>query len=351
MLPDFWRHKKVLITGHTGFKGSWLTLWLKQQGAIVAGYALPPDTEPNLYHAAKVGDGIDSLFGDIRDRQRLHDYVQKIQPEIVFHLAAKPLVRFSYQYPVDTFETNVMGTVNLLEEIRLCPSVRAAVIVTSDKCYQNNEWVWPYRETDHLGGKDPYSASKACAEIVTAAYRSSFFTKSNEPPFVATARAGNVIGGGDWAPDRIIPDFVRAFTAGKKLVIRYPNAVRPWQYVLNPLHGYLMLAEQLWTEGQDFASAWNFGPAPEDHRPVRWIADAISRLWPSSGWVQDKQENHPESQGLALDSSRSRTLMHWRPTVGIEQCLQRTIRWYQAYYAGEDMHAYSLHELEQFITQ
>lgn len=272
MNPDFWAGKKVFLTGHTGFKGGWLSLWLQSLGAEVHGYALNPPTEPNLFTVAKVGQGmVSSTIADIRDASALAQAMEIVQPDIVFHLAAQPLVRYSYAEPTETYATNVMGTVNLFEVIRKTSTVRAALNITTDKCYENREWLKPYREDEPLGGYDPYSSSKACSELVTAAYRQSFFTESGVA--VASARAGNVIGGGDWAQDRLIPDFLRAIDSNKPLVVRAPNAIRPWQHVLEPLSGYLTLAERLFVDGADFAEAWNFGPADEDARNVEWIVE------------------------------------------------------------------------------
>lgn len=286
--PDFWRNRRVFLTGHTGFKGGWMALWLSHLGATVRGYSLDPATTPSLFSAANIGSVLDDVRGDIRDAATLDRAISDFAPEVVFHMAAQPLVRYSYQDPIGTYETNVIGTARVLDAIRRTPSVRAVVSVTTDKCYENKEWIWPYRETDPLGGYDPYSASKACAEIVSASFRQSFFHPSqlHQPGghhvAVATARAGNVIGGGDWSTDRLIPDLVRGFLSGDPVAIRRPNAIRPWQHVLEPVHGYITLAEKLLTPGPEaarYATAYNFGPTEDDSRPVAWIADCMTRFW------------------------------------------------------------------------
>ncbi|MDR3220765.1 MAG: CDP-glucose 4,6-dehydratase, partial [Candidatus Accumulibacter sp.] len=290
----FWQGKRVLLTGHTGFKGSWLALWLSRLGAQVTGFALPPPTEPSLFDLARIGECLSSVIADIRDADAIHQAVREAQPEIIFHLAAQPLVRQSYLDPVETYATNVMGLVHLFEAVRQSGSARALVNVTSDKCYENREWLWGYREDETLGGHDPYSNSKACAELVTAAYRKSFFNRQDPPIFVATARAGNVIGGGDWARDRLLPDILNAIAAGTPVRIRHPDAIRPWQHVLEPLRGYLMLAEQLYRDGAACARAWNFGPADEDARPVRWIVERIAAKWPDKiRWEIDPPADPP----------------------------------------------------------
>lgn len=335
--PGFWSQRRVFVTGHTGFKGGWLTLWLQQMGAEVHGYALPPPTEPNLFSVANVERGVaSSTIADIRDRERFVEAMQSAQAEIVFHLAAQPLVRSSYAEPIATFDTNVMGTVNMLEAARQTPSVRGVVNVTSDKCYENREWVWPYRENEAMGGHDPYSSSKACSEIVTAAYRRSFLAAAGVG--VASARAGNVIGGGDWAADRLLPDFFRALDAGKTLVIRSPDAVRPWQHVLEPLSGYLILAERLIADPEFFAEGWNFGPADSDARPVAWIVEQLTASRPDASWQIDKNPQVHEANYLRLDSSKAAARLGWQPRWGLQTALGKTAEWHEAWRLDGDMH-------------
>jgi CDP-glucose 4,6-dehydratase len=347
---DFWRGRRVLITGHTGFKGGWLSLWLQSMGAEVHGYALAAPTDPNLFSAAGVGAGMaSSTMGDIRDAAALATTFGAVHPEVVFHLAAQALVRASYQQPVETFAVNVMGTVNVLEAVRTQPEVRAVVNVTSDKCYENREWGWGYRETDPMGGHDPYSASKGCAEIATAAYRRSFMQARGVA--LASARAGNVIGGGDWAADRLIPDFLRAIDAGRTLTIRSPNATRPWQHVLDPLSGYLMLAERLTTEGQAFAEAWNFGPADEDAQPVHWILDTLAELHPGVRWACDAAPQPHEAEFLRLDSSKARLRLGWKPRWVLRDVLARTLAWHRAWREGRDMRAATLAQIAEYDQQ
>jgi CDP-glucose 4,6-dehydratase len=353
--PFSWRGRKVLLTGHTGFKGGWLALWLARLGAEVRGYALDPATDPNLFTAARVGSVVEDVRGDIRDAAALERAMQEFAPEVVFHLAAQPLVRYSYQDPIGTFETNVMGTAHVLDCVRRTPSVRAVVSVTTDKCYDNKEWVWPYRETDPLGGYDPYSSSKACAEIVSAAFRQSYFPvaelgqPSGHCVAVATARAGNVIGGGDWSTDRLIPDLVRGFLSGEPVLIRRPHAIRPWQHVLEPLHGYLLLAEKLLTHDPRFATAYNFGPVEDDARPVGWIAERMTRFWgDGASWVQDTADSPHEAGYLKLDASRARADLGWVPRLRLDQALEMLVAWYRAWQAAADMHAFTLAQIERY---
>jgi len=324
---QFWAGRRVLVTGHTGFKGSWLTQWLKLRGARVTGFALAPPTTPSLFCEANVGDGITSIEGDLRDFDALRDAVRSSAPEVIFHLAAQALVRPSYENPIETYAVNVMGTVHLLEAVRAFARVRAVVVVTSDKCYENREWDRAYSESEPLGGKDPYSSSKACAELVTAAYRRSFFSGDGTPR-IATVRAGNVIGGGDWAKDRLVPDLMRAFAAGTPAVIRNPDATRPWQFVLDPLHGYLKVAEALCARA-DADQAWNFGPPDGEVHTVGWIADELVRVWGGGAWRRDDGANPPEASALMLDSARARTLLGWRPRVPLPAALQWIVEWHR----------------------
>lgn len=349
----FWKGKRVLITGHSGFKGGWLALWLQDLGAIVTGFSLNPPTVPNLFSSANVAEQMDSIEGDIRDFDNLHKAIKKSKPQIVFHLAAQPLVRTSYEDPIDTYTTNVIGTLNVLESIRKTTGVKVIIIITSDKCYENKEWVWGYRENDPMGGHDPYSSSKGCAEILTASYRRSFYppeTISSHGLAIATARAGNVIGGGDWAKDRLIPDVMKALTNNKPVIIRNPGAIRPWQHVLDPLHGYLMLAEKSWNEGSIYADAWNFGPQSIDTQPVSWIVDRFCKLWNKSAqWHQD-DENHPhESHNLKLDCSKANKYLNWIPRWNLEKALDMTITWYKAYEKKEDMHEYTMSQIREYL--
>jgi CDP-glucose 4,6-dehydratase len=334
MNHDFWRGRRVFITGHTGFKGSWLTHWLKSCGALITGYSNGIPTTPSLFQEANVADGVESIAGDVRDPDALTGALTVSKAEVVIHMAAQSLVRASYADPVATFGTNVLGTVNVLEAVRHVPSVRAAVVVTTDKCYENREWIWPYRENEALGGKDPYSSSKACAELVTAAYRASFFRGEGDAR-IATVRAGNVIGGGDWATDRLVPDLVRAFAAGEPARLRNPSATRPWQFVLDPLAGYLAVAEALW-DGRSLADAWNFGPDVADARPVRWIANHLVQTWgDGAAWQAVESEDCPEASMLMLDSSRARTLLGWAPRVGLATVLDWIVEFYKGLLNGD----------------
>jgi len=333
----FWQGRRVFLTGHTGFKGSWLSIWLQMLGAKVTGYALAPNTQPSLFKVAEVASGMTSLVGDIRQAEDLTAALKAAEPEIVIHMAAQPLVRYSYSHPVETYATNVMGTVHLLEAVRQAPSVRAVVNVTSDKCYENREWVWAYRECDPMGGHDPYSSSKGCAELVTAAYRDSFFSGAF-PCAVATARAGNVIGGGDWADDRLIPDIVRAISNGQPVQIRNPQAVRPWQHVLEPLSGYLVLAEKLFIGEQAFAEGWNFGPEPADTRPVSWIVEMLTqRFSDRADWVKDEGQHPTEAGHLTVDSAKARQRLGWSPRWSLSTALDQIVDWHRSHQAGARM--------------
>jgi CDP-glucose 4,6-dehydratase len=352
MVKTVWENRRVYLTGHTGFKGSWMSLWLSSLGATVHGYALAPECDPNLFTNARVADRVEHEVGDIRDLAQLERSIAAFKPEVVFHMAAQPLVRRSYANPIETYSTNVMGTAHLLDAIRRAPSVRAVVVITTDKCYENREWLWGYREQDRLGGFDPYSNSKACAELVTAAYRNSYFPLAriaDHKVALASARAGNVIGGGDWSEDRLIPDLVRGFISGKPVHIRYPQAIRPWQHVLEPLAGYMALAEHLLRDGAGFASAWNFGPAEEDAWPVGRIADAMTAVWGAGGnWVSDTAENPHEAGYLKLDASKARALLGWRPVLPLEDALRWVGEWFLAWRQGEDMRAFTLRQIAEY---
>lgn len=350
--PDFWRGKRVLLTGHTGFKGSWLSLWLQQLGARVTGYALEPPTRPSLFELGRVADGMDSVIADIRDLQALKLAFEQASPEVVIHMAAQPLVRYSYVEPVDTYSINVMGTVHLLEAARGCPSVQAVVNVTTDKCYENREWVWGYREDEPMGGHDPYSSSKGCAELVTTAYRKSFFGQGvgQHPARVASARAGNVIGGGDWALDRLVPDIVRALEGSRPVVIRNPSSTRPWQHVLEPLSGYLVLAERLVTSnGRDLEGGWNFGPREDDARPVLDIVKNFCKSWgDGAAWELAVAGGPHEAHYLKLDCSKAAARLGWRPTWGLDVAIDRIVNWHQAVKSGADARRITLDQISEF---
>lgn len=348
--PAFWRERRVLLTGHTGFKGSWLALWLQALGARITGFSSGVPTQPSLFELARVGDGMQSIEGDVRDPSAFDAAFAIARPEVVIHMAAQSLVRQSFAEPRATYEVNVMGTVNLLEAVRRDGAVRVVVNITSDKCYENREWEWAYREHEPMGGHDPYSSSKGCAELVTDAFRRSFFC-TDASTRVATARAGNVIGGGDWAEDRLIPDLMRAALDGRPVRVRSPESVRPWQHVLNPLCGYLMLAQSLWSS-PELAGGWNFGPAEEDARPVRWIVQRMAALWPQQlGWVEDAEPDRPhlhEARYLKLDSSRARSHLGWEPRWGLGDGLDATVAWYRALHAGEDVAALTETQIQAF---
>lgn len=345
--PSFWANKRVFLTGHTGFKGGWTALWLRRMGAHVTGFALEPPTRPALFDVARVADGMTSIIGDIRDQAALESALLAADPEVVIHLAAQPLVRASYDDPVGTYATNVMGTVHLLDAVRRAPSVRAVCVVTTDKCYENREWVWGYREDEPMGGHDPYSNSKGCAELVTSAYRRSFFGEGKAA--IASARAGNVIGGGDWAADRLVPDILRAVEAGEPVVIRNPLAIRPWQHVLEPVSGYLVLCQTLWNNPTAAAEAWNFGPRDEDARPVQWIVERMCALWGDGArWARDESVQPHEARFLKLDISKARSHLGWQPRWSLPQALDSIVAWHRAWRAGDDMHEHCLAELERF---
>lgn len=338
-----WQGRRVFLTGHTGFKGGWLALWLAGKGAKLRGYSFDPATEPNLFTAASIAEVLEDDRGDIRDYHKLKASLVDFRPEVVFHLAAQPLLRRSYSDPLGTYSTNVMGTANLLEAVRKTPGVRAVLCVTTDKCYQNREWAWPYRETDPLGGHDPYSSSKACAEIVVSAFRDSYFPAerlTDHRVAIATARAGNVIGGGDWSEDRLIPDLIRGFTAGNAVLVRRPAAIRPWQHVLEPLQGYITLAEQMLAENVQAASAFNFGPSDNDEWPVERIANKLASMWGTgASWTHDNAPSVHEAHYLRLDSSKAKMELGWRPRLNLETALEWTLHWYREYKSGADMAA------------
>ncbi len=346
--PAFWRGRRVLLTGHTGFKGAWLALWLQSLGAQLTGFSHDVPTEPSLYELANVAEGMSSIEGDVRDASALAQALAACNPEVVIHMAAQSLVRRSFLEPVQTYETNVMGTVNVLDAVRLHGrAVRVIVNVTSDKCYENREWEWGYRETEPMGGHDPYSSSKGAAELITAAFRRSFFSGPDDVR-LASARAGNVIGGGDWGAERLVPDIMRAALAGEVVRVRNPNSLRPWQHVLNPLSGYLVLAQALW-ESSAHAQGWNFGPSDEDARPVGWIVQRLSELWPEQlHWQLDEGPHPHEARYLKLDSSRARSRLGWRPLVSLESAMASIVDWYRALRAGEDMGTLTRGQIEAF---
>ena len=346
--PTFWSGKRVLVTGHTGFKGGWLATWLTSMGAETHGLALEPPSGPSLFRVADVADGMaSSTIGDIRDATGVRAVVSRVRPEVVFHLAAQALVRESYERPVETYEVNVMGTVHLLEAVRTSPGATALVNVTSDKCYENKEWPWGYRESDPMGGHDPYSSSKGCAELVTAAYRRSFLAGAGVA--VSTARAGNVIGGGDWARDRLVPDIFRALDTHTTLRIRSPKATRPWQHVLEPVAGYLMLAERLYAAGATFAESWNFGPDEDAVRPVRWVVEHLVSRYPGLSWEGDTSDQPREAHSLKLDSSKARDRLGWRPRWPLAKALEKTAEWHDGWKQGRDMHATTRAHIDEYL--
>ena len=348
MNSDFWNGKRVFVTGHTGFKGGWMVLWLVKLGAVVKGYSLEPKTKPSLFEVANIAKNIESEIGDIRDLEILKKSVLNFEPEIIIHMAAQPLVRQSYQDPVGTYQTNIMGTVNILESVRHCESVKAVVNVTTDKCYENKEWVWGYRENESMGGHDPYSSSKGCSELITSAYRNSFF-QGNSDVSLASARAGNVIGGGDWANDRLIPDALRAFDSGNSVIIRNPLAVRPWQHVLEPVSGYLMLAEKLYYSQDEYSEGWNFGPDDRDAKPVGDVLEYLVANWPSIvTWSIDKSSQPHEAQLLKLDITKARALLKWEPRWDLNKALQSIIKWHFAWLNAEDMEIVTLDQIDDF---
>jgi CDP-glucose 4,6-dehydratase len=344
---SFWSGKRVFVTGHTGFKGGWLSLWLQSMGAEVCGFALPPQTDPAFFDVAGIANGMRSEIGDIRDYNRLTAVLRSFKPDVVLHLAAQPLVRRSYQDPLETYSTNIMGTLNLLEVVRKVGGARAVVNVTSDKCYENREWVWGYREDEPMGGYDPYSNSKGCSELISSAYRRSFYKDAGIA--LATARAGNVIGGGDWSEDRLVPDMLRAFERKEPVLIRNPNAVRPWQHVLEPVSGYLVLAERLYERGDSFAEAWNFGPQDLDARPVQWIVERLAGKWGNGAdWRVDKSPQPHEANYLKLDISKARQNLPWQPRWSLETALDHIVVWQRSFMRGADMAAVSLAQIDAY---
>ena len=344
----FWKGKRVFITGHTGFKGSWLSLWLQQMGAEVKGFSLTPPTNPSLFVEAKVAQQMQSEIGDIRDFSKLSESIRTFNPDILLHLAAQPLVRLSYKEPIETYSTNVMGTVNVLEASRYASHLKAIVVITTDKCYENREWEWGYRENEPMGGHDPYSNSKGCAELVVSAYQRSFF-HTPDTAAVASARAGNVIGGGDWAEDRLIPDILRAFEKQQSVIIRNPLSTRPWQHVLEPLSGYLVLAQRLWQDGKTFAEGWNFGPKDDDCQPVQWILDKMVHFWGDGAHYEiDKSEQPHEANFLKLDCSKAAMRLKWHPKWRLEQTLEQIVHWHRAWLQGDDMQVKCLQEIEKY---
>jgi len=352
LLSNFYNGKRILITGHTGFKGSWLTLCLLELGARVIGYALKPSSPLSPYVTCGLENKIDSIIANVRNLKTLKETFDKYKPEIVFHMAAQALVRYSYKEPVETYETNVMGTVNLLEACRHTPSVKAIVNITSDKCYENREWLWSYRENDLMGGWDPYSSSKGCAELITNAYRKSYFNPEDyhrHGVSLASARAGNVIGGGDWSEDRLIPDCIKALIENKPIIIRYPDAIRPWQHVLEPLYGYLLLGQFLYQNGPEYSGAWNFGPNDDDVKPVKWIADHIINIWGSGGaWETDNYDHPHEATYLKLDCSKAKAKLGWYPSWDLKLSLEKTVEWYQAYNNQRDMLKITINQIDNY---
>jgi CDP-glucose 4,6-dehydratase len=343
---DFWRGKRVFLTGHTGFKGSWLSLWLCSLGAKVRGYSLNPPTTPSLFNEAKVDSLIDSYMGDIRDQDILHESMVSFNPDILIHMAAQPLVRYSYNEPIETYEVNVIGTAKVLEVARSCSNLKAIVNITTDKCYENDGRTEGYKENDSMGGYDPYSSSKGCAELVTSSYRRSFLQEQGIG--LASVRAGNVIGGGDWADDRLIPDILRSFENGDSVVIRNPKATRPWQHVLEPLSGYLVLAQKLYKDQKEYAEGWNFGPNEQDVKPVDWILDKMIGNWPVSSWELEESSSPYEAGFLKLDISKAKSKLGWNPVWELSHTLEKIVNWHQAWLNKEDMQARCLAEIEEY---
>ena len=344
----FWKGRRVFVTGHTGFKGSWLCLWLHELGAQVKGFALEPPTTPSLFAEARVVELVESEVGDIRDLERVTKSIHDFQPDILIHMAAQPLVRYSYDAPIETYAVNVLGTAHVLEAAKRCKSIKSVVSVTTDKCYENKEWVWAYRENEPMGGHDPYSSSKGCAELVTASYRKSFYEIKGIG--LASARAGNVIGGGDWAVDRLVPDILRAFEKNQPVLVRSPKAIRPWQHVLEPLSGYLKLAQALYQDPKSYAEGWNFGPNEDDAKPVSWILDHMVGSWPGSTWQIDQSAENPhEANYLKLDISKAKSKLHWRPVWSLSDTLSSIVNWHKNWLSGADMQKTSIDEISNYI--
>jgi len=353
---NIYNGKRVLVTGHTGFKGGWLSLWLKELGAEVIGYSLDPPTQPNFFEAVDLKNKVIHIIGDVRDEKHLLSVYEKYQPEFVFHLAAQSLVRFSYKEPRLTYETNIMGTINVLETVRKTNSVKVCIVITTDKCYENKEWIYGYRENDPVGGYDPYSSSKGCAELITAAYRNSFFNPDNygknHDVALSTVRAGNVIGGGDWGEDRLIPDCVKTLSKNKAINIRNPQSTRPWQYVLEPLSGYLLLGSKMYKDGKKYSSAWNFGPNDNDIIKVEEIVKSVIKNWGNGDYELDTSSQPHEAGLLKLDTSKARTLLGWKPVFNIYETIKRTINWYKYFYNGvekEKLYKISVNEIWDYI--
>lgn len=348
---SFWKGKKVFLTGHTGFKGSWMSLWLQSLDAEIKGYALNPSTKPSLFDEANVGDDMISQIGNINDLPTLLNSMVSFNPDVLIHMAAQPLVRLSYREPLETYMTNVIGTANVLEVARSCPNLKSIVSVTTDKCYENKEWAWGYRENEPMGGHDPYSSSKACAELVISAYRNSFFN-TNDTAFLASGRAGNVIGGGDWAEDRLIPDILKAFEKEEAVIIRNPLSTRPWQHVLEPISGYLVLAERLYNDGEAFAEGWNFGPKDENCKSVGWILDLMVEKWgKNASWKLDRNNNPHEAGFLKLDCSKAAVNLSWTPKWHLDQTLDLIINWQKNWLSGKNMKEQCLHEINTYNNQ
>jgi CDP-glucose 4,6-dehydratase len=347
----FWKGKRIFLTGHTGFKGTWLSIWLLELGAKIKGYSLQPPTEPSLYNLCNMDDLVDSTIGDIRDFEILRQEMQNFKPDIVIHMAAQPLVRESYNNPIDTYSTNVMGTVHILEAVRNTESVKVFLNITTDKCYDNKEWVWGYRENDQLGGYDPYSNSKACSELVTSAYRNSFFqsTTKSEIKSIASARAGNVIGGGDWATDRLIPDFFRALLNIEPIMIRNPHAIRPWQHVLEPLSGYLLLCEQMYQNNGQFSQSWNFGPSQSDAQTVEYIVKQLCDKWDNNaGFVIDQNPQPHEAYYLKLDCSKANSELGWFPKWNLDIAIDKIVEWNKRYLQGNDVRTICIQQIVEY---